>query len=170
MQGDPQLLAQLDDAAREKIQWLLDRETEYLDQGRYPEWLALYAADCTYWVPAVPGQVDAVDHVSLFFEDRALMEMRIARLTGGDAHSLELPLRVSHVTGPALLAGIDSETGEVQVTRRFQATEYQDRRTRDFAGLFTYYVTPVNDAWRIRTKRVDLVDCDGPFEPLQVFI
>lgn len=170
MQGDPQLLASLDEVARQEIRWLLDRETEYLDQGRYPEWLELYTPDCTYWVPATPGQTDAVDQVSLFYEDRTLMEMRIARLTGGDAHSLELPVRVSHVAGPALLVAVDSGTGDVRVTRRFQMTESQDQRTRQFAGLFSYELTPAGGTWRIRTKRVDLVDCDRPFEALQVFI
>ncbi len=170
MHGDPQLLARLDKPARQAISWLLDRETEYLDQGRYVEWLELYTAECTYWVPAAPGQTDAVDQVSLFYEDRTLMEMRIARLSGGTAHSLETPLRVSHVTGPVLLSAIDDRTGGVTVTRRFQMAEHQADRRRDFAGLYTYELKEVDGGWRIRAKRVDLVDCDAPFEALQVFI
>ena len=170
MQGEPELLASLDTTAQQQIEWLLDRETEYLDQARYAEWLDLYAESCTYWVPAAPGQAEADEHVSLFYEDRTLMEMRIARLTGGQAHSLDLPVRVSHVTGPALLAGIDDDTGGVTITRRFQMTEYQDQRTRHFAGLCTYEVAADSGAWRIRHKRVDLVDCDAPFEALQVYI
>ena len=126
MHGEPALLGRVDELAQREIQWLLDRETEYLDQGRYREWLELYATECMYWVPAAPGQTDAVDQVSLFYEDRTLMEMRIARLTGGSAHSLELPVRVSHVSGVALLAAVDADTGDVKVTRRFQVTEYQD--------------------------------------------
>ena len=170
MHGEPALLGRIDELAQREIQWLLDRETEYLDQGRYAEWLELYASECTYWVPAASGQTDAVDQVSLFYEDRTLMEMRIARLTGGSAHSLEVPVRVSHVSGVALLAAVDADTGDVKVTRRFQVTEYQDGRTRHFAGLFSYELTRRDGAWRIRMKRVDLVDCDAPFEALQVFI
>jgi benzoate/toluate 1,2-dioxygenase beta subunit len=170
MDGDPILLACTDEAAQREIQWLLDREVECLDQARYTEWLQLFCAQCTYWVPASPDQRDAVDHVSLFYEDRALMEMRIARLSGEQAHSLEMPVRVSHVTGPALLVDRDTATGDVSMTRRFQVTEYQDRRTRQFAGLFTYRVTQESGAWRIRQKRVDLVDCDAPFDALQVFL
>jgi 3-phenylpropionate/cinnamic acid dioxygenase small subunit len=170
MHGDPRVLAHLDVGTQQAIQWLLDRETEYLDQGRYAEWLELYAAECTYWVPSVSGQTDAVDQVSLFYEDRTLMEMRIARLTGGTAHSLERPLRVSHVTGPSLLAGVDSPSGVVTVTRRFQMAEHHAERRRDFAGLYTYELIDDGGVWRIRCKRVDLIDCDGPFEALQGFI
>jgi benzoate/toluate 1,2-dioxygenase beta subunit len=170
MDGDPILLACTDEAAQREIQWLLDREVELLDQGRYAEWLQLFCTQCTYWMPATPGQRDAIDHVSLFHEDRALMEMRIARLCGEQAHSLEMPVRVSHVTGPALLVNRDGATADVSVSRRFQATEYQDQRTRQFAGLFTYCLTQEGGAWRIRRKRVDLVDCDAPFDALQVFL
>ena len=73
------------------IELLLYRETEFLDQARYEDWLALFTDDCRYWVPAKKEQTDPVDDISLFYEDRNLMEMRIARIQHPRAHSLDNP-------------------------------------------------------------------------------
>ena len=67
----------LTDDDLEAIELLLHLETEFLDQTRYEEWLGLFTDDCSYWVPARKGQTDPVNDISLFYEDRDLMEMRI---------------------------------------------------------------------------------------------
>jgi len=123
-----------------------------------------------YWVPLVPGQEDHEDHASLYREDRTLMAMRIARIGHPAAHSLTRPLRTSHVTGPVMLKRVDPEYGSVTAAVRFQMIEFQDDRRRYFGGLFTYELRRSNNAYHIRRKRVDLIDCDAPFEPLEIFI
>ena len=82
----------------EAIKRLLYRETEYLDQARYDDWLALFTDDCRYWVPAQKEQMDPVNDISLFYEDRDLMEMRVRRIQHPQAHSLANPITTSHVT------------------------------------------------------------------------
>lgn len=39
-----------------------------------------------------------------------------------------------------------------------------------FAGLFAYRLRATEEGFRIREKRVDLIDCDAPPEPLEVFL
>lgn len=168
--GPEEILNQLDEKERRSVEWLLCRETELLDERRYDEWLELFTEDCLYWMPVTPEQTDYQDHVSLFREDRALMAMRIARISHPAAHSLANPLRTNHVTGPVTLKTVDLEGGSVMAVMRFQLTEFQDERRRHFAGLFTYDLLRTDGGYRIRTKRVDLIDCDAPFEPLETFI
>ena len=159
----------LTDGELSEIELLLHQETELLDQCRYQEWLGLYTDGASYWVPAHPDQTDPENHVSLFFEDRALMQMRIKRLQHPQAHSLSAPLRTSHLTGRVVLNGPD-EQGELTAKTRFQMTEYQRDEQRLFAGAYTYRLRRIDGCYRIAHKRVDLINCDSVFEPLQTFI
>lgn len=152
--------------AAERVLYL---ECEYLNLGRYDEWLALFSEDCLYRAPLTPGQDDAQSHSSLFHENRTLMRMRIDRVTHQAAHSLAGGIRTSRTVGPAALRGIEEESGDWIVERRFQMIERQGERVRNFAGLFSYRLTPGGKSFRIREKRVDLIDCDAPHEPLEVF-
>ena len=153
-----------------KAERLLYRECELLNRGRYEDWLDLFTEDCRYWAPLSPGQDEAQSHSSLFHEDRTLMRMRIARLAHESAHSLAEGIRSSRTVGPAALREIDQSTGDWIVERRFQMNERQGDRVRMFAGLFTYRLRATEEGFRIREKRVDLIDCDAPHEPLEVFL
>ena len=148
---------------------VLHLECEYLNLGSYDQWLALFSEDCLYWAPLAPGQNDAKSHSSLFHENRELMRMRIDRITHEAAHSLAGGIRTSRTVGTAALREIEEESGDWIVERRFQMTERQGERTRLFAGLCTYRLTPGRESFLIREKRVDLIDCDQPHEPLEVF-
>ena len=152
--------------AAERVLYL---ECEYLNLGRYDEWLALFSEDCLYWAPLSPAQDDAQSHSSLFHENHGMMRMRIDRITHEAAHSLAGGIRTSRTVGAAALRAIDKKSGDWIVERRFQMIERQGERVRNFAGLFTYRLAPGGKSFRIREKRVDLVDCDAPHEPLEVF-
>lgn len=152
--------------AAERVLYL---ECEYLNLGRCDEWLALFSEDCLYWAPLSHAQDDAQSHSSLFHENRELMRMRIDRITHEAAHSLAGGIRASRTVGPAALREIEEESGDWIVERRFQMIERRGERTRSFAGLFTYRLAPGGKSFRIREKRVDLIDCDAPHEPLELF-
>ena len=168
--ADEDLRSSLSDTDQDQIQLLLHRETELLDQARYEEWLQLYSDPCTYWLPATPDQTDPLGHVSLFYEDRDLMETRVTRLHAARAHALADPLRTSHVTGTMVVEGTDQDSGDIIVGTRFLMTEYQRDEQRQFAGSYTYRLCRVDGVYRIRLKRVDLINCDSVFEPLQAYI
>ena len=160
----------LSDGDLQKIAMLLHHETEYLNTGRYDDWLSLFTDNGRYWVPLSPEQSDPINEVSLFFEDKKLMQMRILRLTDESAPALALPLRTSRLTGTPVIDGVDAESGQIIAKSRFYMTEYQNDRQRIFSGLYSYWLTHTGDDYRISLKRVDLVNCDSIFESLQVFI
>ena len=149
---------------------LLYLECEHLNCSRYEDWLNLFTEDCRYWAPLTASQQNAKAHSSLFHENRTLMQMRIARISHQSAHSLAGGIRSSRTVGPAALRKVDAESGEWIVERRFHSTERQGERTRQFAGVFTYRLRPEQGRFLIQEKRVDLIDCDAPHEPLEVFL
>lgn len=143
-------------------------EAALLDDGSFEDWLNLFTPDGTYWVPAARDQPDPFEHISLFYEDRTLMEMRIRRLRHPQAHALARPIRTSHVVGNVMLAGADGDA--VVVRSRFVCVEFQADRQRVFAGAYTHLLVAGSAGLRMRRKRVDLVNVEAWHEAMQVFI
>jgi 3-phenylpropionate/cinnamic acid dioxygenase small subunit len=87
---------------------LIHREGRYLDNQRWDDWLALYATDAVFWLPAWRDEralTDSPDtELSLIYcAARAGLEDRVWRVRSGlSAASTPLP-RTSHLIGSAVL-------------------------------------------------------------------
>lgn len=152
---------------RSEAEAIVYQEARLLDLGDWDAWLALYAEDCEYWVPTAPDQTDPKHQVSLFYEDRVLMETRIRRLRHPAAHSLVIPIRTSRVISGVTVAEAD---GEITAMSSFLMLEQHGERQRMFGGLQTHRLSREEDGLRIRSKRVDLTNCDTTHEVIEIFI
>ena len=142
-------------------------EAELLDAADWDAWLALFLPDGRYWVPCTPEQTDPWDSISHVWEDIPLMRARIGRLR--HRFALGLPIRTSHVVGGVrVLPG--AADGVLRVRSRFTMQEFVDGETRLHGGRVLHDLVAADGVWRIRLKRVDLVDADGVQELLQVFL
>jgi len=153
---------------RGAVEAFLFAEAALLDDGRFEDWLNLFTLDGTYWVPAAGDQPDPFEHVSLLYEDRTLMEMRIRRLRHPQAHALAQPIRTSHAVSNVMLGGIDGDVAVVH--SRFVCVEFQADRQRVFAGAYTHRLVVTPSGVRMCQKRVDLVNVEAWHEAMQVFI
>jgi benzoate/toluate 1,2-dioxygenase beta subunit len=152
------------------IEQFLYREASYLDRKLYQEWLDLFTEDGLYWVPAAPDQKDPDNHVSLFFEDRILRQMRVRRLLHPKAYSLESPVRSSRMVGNVLLEDYDAATGDCRVRSTFHMLELQFGEQHFYGGFYIHDLASVEDGYKIKMKRVDLINCDGPLDIMQSFL
>ncbi len=157
-------------SARNEAEALIHREARLLDLADWDAWLGLYTEDCEYWVPTAPDQTDPKGQVSLFFEDRILMETRIRRLRHPAAHSLVDPIRTSHVISGVTVEEADGPDGEITTRSSFLMLEQHGERQRMFGGLLTHRLVRAEDGLRIRAKRVDLTNCDATREVIEIFI
>jgi benzoate/toluate 1,2-dioxygenase beta subunit len=164
-------------AARELTAAGLDRtafedflihEAGLLDARRFRDWMALFADDGTYWVPAVPEQKSPFDEASLFYDDRELMKTRIERLEHPRIHVQTPPSRTAHIVGNVVVEEVDAAKGEYVVGSTFIMAEYRDDAQRLFAGRQHHRLRRHGDTFRIVQKRVDLINCDGAFEAMAV--
>ena len=55
-------------------------EAALLDELRFEDWLQLFTEDGHYWMPLAHGQTDPRLHASLMYEDKLLLQERVARL------------------------------------------------------------------------------------------
>jgi 3-phenylpropionate/cinnamic acid dioxygenase small subunit len=148
------------------VERFLIEEAELLDAGDYDSWFALFTEDARYWVPSHPAQTDPVNDISLYYEDRALMHARIGRLR--HPRAMGLPVRTSHLLGNIRITG-RTECCDLVVHSRFQMLEFVDDEQRLHGGAVTHHLVSAGETWRIRLKRVDLVNAGGVFDLLQGF-
>ena len=152
---------------RAELEAFLIHEALLLDQRRFGEWMALFAEDGTYWVPAVPGQQSPLDQASLFYDDRELMRTRVERLEHPRIHVQTPPSRTAHLVGSVVIEKADA-AGECVVGSTVIMVEYRDEQQRLFAGRQHHRLRREGRSWRIVQKRLDLINCDSAFEAMAV--
>ena len=143
-------------------------EARLLDERRYDEWLALFADDGRYWVPLQgAAQQEGTAHNALADEDRLLLQLRIERLKNPRAHSQHPASRCQHVLQASTLTLDDPERCELRTP--FVYVESRAERQLVLAGTCSHRLAKVGGAWRIRLKRVDLLDAGAALPAIQLF-
>jgi benzoate/toluate 1,2-dioxygenase beta subunit len=148
----------------------LIRQAELLDRRNWDEWMELFADDGVYWMPLKEEQQDPENYPSIFFEDKALMTARVARLLDTNAWGQQPVTRTVHLVGNVRLDGDDARNGEIVVRSNFTMAEFRRDVLRHHAGTYTHHLRRVRGGFKIAMQRVDLINADGLHEyNLQVF-
>lgn len=156
-QSDDRVVANA--AVRDAFRQLLEREARLLDQLRFDEWLALYAGECIYWVPATPAGGDPRREVAISFDDRRRLEDRIYRLRTGCAWSQAPKSRtVRMVSNVEVFATADEAVRMVR--SNFLISEFRVDGTRILSGWCGHRFVLCDARWLIEVRQVNLIDCD----------
>ena len=156
------------DAQRRAIESFVYAEARLLDEGRFDEWLALFAEDGVYWVPGQPGQRSPEEALSLFHERKPLLALRVARLADPQMHAHSPPVRTHHHVSALEMGTMASAGGEVQVRSSLLVAESRNGEDRWFAGRVLHRLRLQDATLRIVEKRVTLINCDAAHRALTV--
>jgi 3-phenylpropionate/cinnamic acid dioxygenase small subunit len=140
-------------------------EARLLDEGRFEEWMALFTPDGWYWVPVTPDQPDFLNHVSLFYDDRPMMQARVLRLRHPANQANIPPARAVRIVGSVRLED-GAAKDRWRLSSKLIMVEARRGEKRLFAGDVEHELRLVEGRLRIGSKKVVLVDCDQPFEEL----
>lgn len=152
------------------IEQLLYREASLLDRPDLDRWIELYTDDGTYWMPAIEDQEDPLNHISLFYDDRVLMEVRRRNFVHPRAASKDYKVRSSHIISNIQVTQMDAQSGSCTVTSNFHCFMYYRERLTPWAGRYTHELVREGDAYKIRHKRVDLINCDAAHNTIIIYI
>ena len=156
-QGDDRIV---DDAAeRDRFRLLLEREARLLDQLRFDEWLALYCAECIYWVPGTPEAGDPRREIAISFDDRRRMEDRIYRLRTGYAWSQAPKSRTMRMVSNVEVFNTRQPAARM-VRSNYLISEFRVDGTRYLSGWCGHRFVERNGRWEIAVRQVNLIDCD----------
>jgi ethylbenzene dioxygenase subunit beta len=146
---------------KDELEAFVLREARLLDERRFAEWFALFAEDGIYWVPTLPGQASPQEALSLFYEPKALLAMRVARLERPDMHAQAPVSRTVHHVSAV-------EVDDLEVRSALVVAEWRAGEARWFAGRVLHRLRREAGALRIVLKRVDLIDSEAPQRAIAV--
>lgn len=129
----------------------------------------LYTEDGTYWMPVIEDQADPINHVSLFYDDRVMMEVRRRNFVHPRAASKDHKVRSSHIISNIRYRD-DNAQGDLVVTSNFQALVFYRNEQRAFGGKYEHHLVRVGEGFKIRHKKVILINCDAPQKSLTIYL
>jgi len=153
-----------------EIEALLYLEASYLDKPNLDRWIELYTEDGTYWMPAIPEQEDPHNHISLFYDDRVIMEVRRRNFVHPAAASKDYTVRASHIIANIQVQESDAASGNCTVTSNFHCYVFYHDKQTPYAGTYTHELVRIDDAYKIKSKRVDLINCDATLSTIIIYI
>lgn len=154
------------EVSREQVIDFLYEEARMLDEGRYDDWLALWAQDGIYWMPLDYKQGDDLALTSLLYEDMFMLRLRVERLNGARTFSQKPKSRCHHV----LQRPFVDELGPERIVTNTNMHYVETRLDEQFLLALTveHELRVVDGALRIARKRVDLLNSDAAFGNIQL--
>jgi benzoate/toluate 1,2-dioxygenase beta subunit len=156
----------LDYETQRRIELFLFEEARLLDAGQFEDWLKLYEPQGIYWMPSQPGQTDPLNVASIMYEDHAILSIRVQRLLEARALVLTPMPRTTHLVGniEAQRTGDD----EFSAGAAFVCVEHQADKQRVYSGRHAYQLARRDNSFRIKMKRVALINCDDVHSPMAI--
>jgi benzoate/toluate 1,2-dioxygenase beta subunit len=144
-----------------EVQAFVLREARLLDERRFADWLALFEEDGIYWVPGQPDQASPHEALSIVYEPRALLALRVERLISAEPHVQSPPTRTVHQ-----VSGI--EVDDLNVRSALIVAEWRSGESRWLAARVQHRLRRTPSGLRIVLKRVDLIDSEAPHRAIAV--
>lgn len=139
---------------------VLFEEARALDEQRFDDWLALYADDAVFWVPAWTDDgrltADPETELSLIHCTRAQLAERVGRVEGGRSlASTPLP-RTAHVISNVLADAAGEGRIAVRSVALTHAFNIKRRETTLAYALVEHDLVAGAAGWRIARKKIQL--------------
>lgn len=149
-------------AMREEVVQLLTLESRLLDQRAHDAWLALFAAECAYWIPSSQPAQDPRTTITLEFHDQRRLRDRAARLGTGMAYS-QLPVsRTARQFSGVEVWQSPGRADEWRARCTFIVVESRQGKSRTLGGWYGFVLRREGGALKIVVKQINLIDCDAP--------
>lgn len=150
------------------VEEFLIAEARLIDDDRLEVWAELFTSDAVYWVPSFRNQQSPVDTVSIFYDDRELMDVRIRKLRHPENYAQHPKSRTQHLIGNVTIEAEphdpvwwgESGSGDIHVRSALVMVEYRDEEQRVFAADVRHRLRQTADGFAIAWKRVDLANSE----------
>ena len=139
------------------IEAFLYREARLADEFDVDAWESLWTDDALYWVPAMADDADPNTKMSVIYDNRSRIALRVKQINTGKRHSQIPRSRLRRVVSNVEVLGA-AENGDATVEANFVLVESRERGREIWAGRYTYRLRVVDGELRMAYKKVALVD------------
>ncbi|CEJ14783.1 Anthranilate 1,2-dioxygenase small subunit [bacterium YEK0313] len=151
-----------------EVTQFIHREARLQDAHEYDDWEALWTDDAVYWVPANGEDIDPEREMSIIYDNRSRIALRIKQLHTGKRHSQTPRSRLARVVSNIEL--LDSGAAEIRVAANAMVFESNMRGETLWATRNEYTLRRIDGALRMARKKVVLVNNDKALFTLSFLI
>ncbi len=153
-----------------QVEQFIVRESALLDAADWPAWQQLFTADATYWMPLDPAQPDPINHVSLIYDNRTLMDLRCRRLRDADGQSL-----LSLHPFPKMLRflsnlDVSASGAAIEASANLMAVQHAAGMTQQLFARTQWTLVGQGPRLLIRHKRVDLLTAGSALGDILLYL
>jgi 3-phenylpropionate/cinnamic acid dioxygenase small subunit len=131
-------------------------EARYQDEHQYEAWEALWTDDGIYWVPANGTDIDPEKQMSIIYDNRSRISLRIKQLLTGKRHTQTPQSRLRRIVSNIELMG--EHNGDIAVASNSMVFEASLRDDTIWAARNEYRLRYVDGELRMAYKKVTLVN------------
>ena len=137
------------------VERFLFLEARLADEGDYDGWEALWADDGVYWIPANGDDIDPTGQMSIVYDNRSRIALRVRQLKHDKRHAQNPRSRLRRIVGNVeiLDAAAGTVDGDVVVGANFIVYESRERGTTIWGGRTEYRLRRVDREWRMARKK-----------------
>lgn len=150
------------------ITQFLYKEARLQDEHRFQEWEALWTDDAVYWVPANGENPDPEKEMSILYDNRSRIGLRIRQFLTGKRYSQMPVSRLRRLIGNVEV--LADESGGTRVMANMLLYESHRRGQFVWAARNEYLLRHMDGHWRMAFKKVALVNNDTPLTTMAFLI
>jgi 3-phenylpropionate/cinnamic acid dioxygenase small subunit len=150
------MAAAFDLALLTEVQQFIFREARFQDEHQYDAWEALWTDDGTYWIPANSDDMDPDSQMSIIYDNRSRIAIRIKQFQTGKRHSQSPRSRLRRVVSNIEI--LNQQNDELLVTANAFIYEANSRGETVWATRNDYALRRQGEELRMARKKVVLVN------------
>lgn len=156
------------DGLHRQVEAFLFMEARLQDTHDYDGWQDLWEDDAIYWVPANGGEIDPEQKMSVIYDNRSRIRVRMDQLKTGRRHT-----QTPRSALARLISNVEiTEVAGDEVSVLANALIYEDnlRGETIWAARNEYRLRLVDGAFRLVRKKVTLVNSHKPIYTLSFLV
>ncbi len=139
-----------------EVEGFVYREGYLQDRHEYDAWEALWTDDGVYWIPANGDEIDPEHDMSIVYDNRSRIALRIRQLHTG--RRLAQQPRSNLVRVVSNVEVVNAEADEIHVRANAIIFESTARRDTVWGTRYEYVLRRIDGALRMARKKVMLVN------------
>jgi 3-phenylpropionate/cinnamic acid dioxygenase small subunit len=151
-----------------RVQQFVYREARLQDEHQYDAWEALWTDDGVYWIPANRDDIDPEQQMSIVYDNRSRIKLRISQLKTGKHHTQTPQSRLRRIVSNVEILG--REAGAIRVGSNSMIFESSLRDDTIWAARNEYVLRDEGGDLRMAFKKVMLVNNAKPLYTLSFLV
>lgn len=151
-----------------RVQQFLFKEARLQDTHAYDEWEALWTDDAIYWAPANGADADPETQMSIFYDNRSRIGVRIRQLKTGTRHTQTPRSALARIVSNIEIIGRRGD--DIDVCANVVIYEDNLRGETLWAARNEYVLREEDDRLRLVRKKVSLVNNHKPIFTLSFLV